>query len=62
MTSGWLAAIIAGAGFGGGIVYTAGQLVAVLKQLRRIAEDHEDRIRILEGRPRTLLQPGEARR
>lgn len=51
MIAGWITAGLTALGLGGGLVYTAGQLVAVLKQLRAIAEDHEDRIRLLEGRP-----------
>lgn len=49
MNSGWAAAIVAAVTLGGGIIFNAGQIAAVLKELRNISKDHEHRIRLLEG-------------
>lgn len=62
MTANTITVIISAATLGGGILYTAGQLVAVLKELRRITEDHETRIRLLEVQDPRHARPAERRR
>lgn len=42
----WSAAGLAALGW----AWHGGQLVQILKELRRIASDHEERIRVLEGK------------
>jgi hypothetical protein len=45
----WASVIMAGIAVLG-LAWNGGQLNQVVRELRRIATDHEDRIRVLEGR------------
>jgi len=45
MDAGWLAGIVAAVGLTGGALWHAGQLSSILRELRDIARDHEERLR-----------------
>jgi hypothetical protein len=45
----WASVILAGIAVLG-LAWNGGQLNQVVRELRRIAGDHEDRLRVLEGR------------